>query len=202
MPNMIKILVAGGRDFTDYPFMEATLNAIVKQITEQGDTPLFFHGDYGSADMCCQLYCNRNNHRFRRFSPDWDKHGLKAGPIRNTKMLMEGPDIGQIFWDGTSPGTNDMRKKLEKSLVPTSKYTYRNFSFDELIACAKAAGFDDSRLDEPDWNRTALVSTLCRWLREKRGYPTDLGAVKLKGWSLKYQALVYLKIMLAEKTTA
>ena len=57
------------------------------------------------------------------FPADWDKHGGRAGPMRNSKMLREGkPDIAIGFIDKPleeSRGSLDMATKLRKAKVPT-----------------------------------------------------------------------------------
>lgn len=42
--------------------------------------------------------------------PDWETHGRKAGPLRNTKIV-EDSDQVVAFWDGSSRGTQDTINK-------------------------------------------------------------------------------------------
>lgn len=48
-------------------------------------------------DMC--------NTILRVFRPMWNKHGKKAGILRNLEMLDLSPDLVVAFWDGQSKGT-------------------------------------------------------------------------------------------------
>lgn len=36
---------------------------------------------------------------------DWERYGKRAGYLRNSAMLDEGPDLVIAFWDGESRGT-------------------------------------------------------------------------------------------------
>ena len=50
---------------------------------------------------------SRDDVELTRMPADWDKHGKKAGPIRNEQMAKEG-DVLVAFWDGQSTGTLNM----------------------------------------------------------------------------------------------
>lgn len=61
---------------------------------------------------------------------DWDRYGLKAGPIRNRAMA-ERADIGIGFWDGRSTGTVNMAGWLTcfGKKVFVFEYAKKNFHF-------------------------------------------------------------------------
>jgi hypothetical protein len=52
------------------------------------------------------------------FEADWNKHGKRAGFIRNTDIVMES-DMIVAFWDGKSRGTADTIAKAKTLKKPT-----------------------------------------------------------------------------------
>ena len=46
--------------------------------------------------------------------PDWETHGRKAGPLRNSKIV-EDSDKVVAFWDGHSRGTQDTINKARRA---------------------------------------------------------------------------------------
>jgi len=48
---------------------------------------------------------------------EWDKHGKKAGPLRNEK-LSEIADCLLLIWDDQSPGSTDVLRRFMKKRKP------------------------------------------------------------------------------------
>lgn len=61
---------------------------------------------------------------FKLFKPDWDKHGKKAGFLRNVEIIDYADEV-YAFWDSTSRGTKHSidlafkAGKLVKIVLPT-----------------------------------------------------------------------------------
>ncbi len=106
-----RIIVAGGRDFFDEFLMALALErriAIGDEIVN-GMCP-------NGADALARDYAKEGGHPLKKFPADWDKHGPRAGPLRNYQMA-EYADVLIAFWDGRSAGTKDMiRKAMSKGL--------------------------------------------------------------------------------------
>jgi hypothetical protein len=49
---------------------------------------------------------------------DWRTFGISAGPLRNERMLLHGPDLVIAFWDGRSRGTSDMIRRARHAGIP------------------------------------------------------------------------------------
>lgn len=115
-PNYIikrKVIVAGSRDFQNYPLMCNILNNTKSRIGE------IVSGDAKGADTYGCMYARDNNIPIRHFPADWEKYGASAGYVRN-KQMGDYADELIAFWDGTSPGTKDMidyMKKLNKKVT-------------------------------------------------------------------------------------
>lgn len=99
----MKVLVCGGRDYSDYWILTEVLNGAHKA------TPIscIIEGGALGADRFARQWAINNNVAVRTFNADWKTHGKAAGPIRNRQMLVEGaPDRVIAFAGGK--GTANM----------------------------------------------------------------------------------------------
>jgi hypothetical protein len=86
----MKILVCGGRDYTDYDRLEDELNLLWRV---HGDFTII-SGMARGADSLAVRYAEQYDCPLEKFPALWDVHGRAAGPIRNQLMLDEGkPDL-------------------------------------------------------------------------------------------------------------
>lgn len=99
----MRVLVCGGRDFSDIKLFSEILNAVDKKYP----IATIIHGAAKGADTLAHLW-GLDNHKFVwPFPADWEKHGKSAGPIRNIEMLKETtPDLVIAFPGGK--GTQHM----------------------------------------------------------------------------------------------
>jgi hypothetical protein len=90
----LKILVCGGRDFSDY--------SLVREVLGRFEGPVeLAHGGARGADSLAGAYAISCGWTVRSFPADWAKHGKSAGPIRNAQMLREfTPDLVVAFPGG------------------------------------------------------------------------------------------------------
>lgn len=130
MDDKLKVLVCGGRDFTDHDLVSKTLDALADEFNlwappdSYGNTlPLRLHIISGGADGADSLatdYAMVNWTGYTEYPADWKKHGRAAGPIRNQQMLIEGkPDLVIAFPGGK--GTLDMVRRAKKAGVEVRK---------------------------------------------------------------------------------
>ena len=121
----MRILVCGGRDFTDYNFIRDNLNRIMKEKGCYGvhgpiDSPdpiTLIHGKAKGVDLLADKWAVHNYLRIEEFPAEWDKHGRSAGSIRNSRMLRVGqPDIVIAFPGGK--GTANMIAQARKVGIP------------------------------------------------------------------------------------
>lgn len=117
----MKVLVCGGRDFSDYNFLVKILDQFHKSI---GPFTEVIHGGARGADTLAGLWANLNSIVCTVYPADWDAHGRSAGSIRNAEMLEKGkPDFVIAFPGGR--GTQDMISKTYKAgigFVEVSKH--------------------------------------------------------------------------------
>ncbi|MDO4459885.1 MAG: DUF2493 domain-containing protein [Clostridia bacterium] len=100
----MRILVCGGRDFSDYEKLRFTLDEIIS-----GKVNIeIVSGHAKGADELGEKYALEKGYPVRMFYPEWGKFGKAAGIIRNREMLEyigEDDGIAVAFWDGVSSGT-------------------------------------------------------------------------------------------------
>jgi SLOG family YspA-like protein len=102
----VKLLVCGGRDFSDYLRVVHELDRINE---ECGGLECLIEGEARGVDSlaACWAYC-RGVH-IKGFRAEWARYGKAAGAIRNALMLENGkPDLVVAFAGGT--GTANMVK--------------------------------------------------------------------------------------------
>lgn len=118
---MIRVLVCGGRDFTNAPLLRAVLSRLH---SERGFTVLIEGGQrtydrdkgevIGGADYWARCWAMLMGVNVETVKADWKTHGKAAGPIRNQRMLDEfEPKLVVAFKGGA--GTADMVKRSRKS---------------------------------------------------------------------------------------
>jgi YspA, cpYpsA-related SLOG family len=123
-----RILVCGGRDFTDYQFLANELDKIVfnrEWIISSDDgnwlaNVIVIHGGAKGADSCADRWAVSNWTGLEIYKADWYKYGKRAGPIRNQIMLNKGkPDLVVAFPTPSSRGTWDMVRRSQKKKIET-----------------------------------------------------------------------------------
>ena len=97
----MRVLVCGGRDFTDWGMLCCALDSLLRRPT------VVIHGAARGADTLAGCWGELRRVPVWAFQADWEKHGHAAGPFRNAQMIAEGlPDLVVAFPGGR--GTADM----------------------------------------------------------------------------------------------
>lgn len=112
----MRVIVCGGRDFTDWDAGFAALDKIHRE------TPItfLFHGNARGADSiastwACHPHRVRSGVRNCPCPAKWAQHGKAAGPKRNQAMLGNGIDLVIAFPGGR--GTADMVRRARAAGV-------------------------------------------------------------------------------------
>ena len=107
---MLKVIVAGGRNFNDYNMLEQTLDYFLQN--HMNDVCILC-GMARGADMLGHAYAKKHGYKVEEHPAKWNIHGKRAGFIRNEEMA-NSADALVAFWDGKSHGTQDMIKRAKK----------------------------------------------------------------------------------------
>jgi hypothetical protein len=112
----MRILVCGGRDYTDRAAVRRVLDAALRS----GPIEIIQGGAKG-ADRFAREWAIGNGVTCTTYEADWTTHGRSAGPIRNREMLSQGkPSLVLAFPGG--PGTKDMVQEAQRRGVLVVKY--------------------------------------------------------------------------------
>jgi hypothetical protein len=126
----MKIIIAGGRDYKDYDGLLSISNRILANVNNIE----IVHGGqstyddinkvrYG-ADYLAERYAQEMGFQMTVFNADWDKHGKRAGVLRNKEMARYGEAL-IAFWDGESKGTKNMIAEAKKLELPVRVIKYK-----------------------------------------------------------------------------
>jgi ABC-type Fe3+-hydroxamate transport system substrate-binding protein len=103
----MRVLVCGGRDFSDRELVYETLLDLHPSVIITGGAE---GADRLAYDWACPVVPTET------YKADWTKHGRAAGPIRNQRMLDESkPDVVVAFPGGR--GTADMVRRARAAGV-------------------------------------------------------------------------------------
>ena len=109
----MRLLVCGGRDFNHYGMVCGALSAVHKK----HGIMLLIHGGCSGADQLSAEWAEGLDIPTRAYPAEWDKHGRKAGPLRNQEMIDHGkPDALVAFPGGR--GTADMVARAKAANIP------------------------------------------------------------------------------------
>lgn len=92
----MRVLVCGGRDFSDQLFLFKILDQL-----KMGPKDTIIHGGAFGADALAGKWARDRKVNEVVFAADWKKYGKSAGPIRNIEMAENGePDVVIAFQGG------------------------------------------------------------------------------------------------------
>ena len=132
-----KVLVAGGRDFTDFLTLKFKLDDLLINKAKEHKI-IIVSGKAKGADSLGERYAKLRGYDVEEHPADWknilvegavikeNKHGkynAVAGHNRNKDMAIS-CDVGVIFWDTQSSGTYNMINLLEEYEKPSRVYDY------------------------------------------------------------------------------
>ena len=120
--SKVKLIIAGGRDFADYPLLKAEFMEFMQDYNNADVT--IVSGMARGADKLGLQIAESFGLSTIQMPADWDTHGRSAGHIRNAEMAAIGTHL-LAAWDGKSKGTGGMiqvaqKKSLTVKVIPYS----------------------------------------------------------------------------------
>jgi hypothetical protein len=123
-----RLLVCGGRDFDDVPWLWNVLDEInqrriaqhgdgISCIIDGGQVKKRDDGALVGADYWAHQWALAHDVPSERFFADWNGLGRSAGPVRNRRMLAEGRPTGGLAMPGGN-GTAHMVSLLREARIP------------------------------------------------------------------------------------
>jgi hypothetical protein len=112
----MRVLVCGGRDFTNKQCIFDRLDKVhsIVKIT------LLIEGEARGVDSIARSWAESRNVDLKPVPANWKLYGNRAGPIRNSEMLKEHPDVVIAFPGGI--GTKDMVNRARKSNIKVVEF--------------------------------------------------------------------------------
>ena len=114
-----KVIIAGCRDFDDYPLLERVCDYYL----QNKDDIEVVSGRATGADTLGEEYARSRSHKLKYFPANWKKYGASAGPHRNSEMG-DYADALIAFWDGKSKGTHHMIKYAMRNGLRVKVHQY------------------------------------------------------------------------------
>jgi hypothetical protein len=101
----MKVVIAGSRHIVDYSHVLKAIKNCDFCIRE------VVSGGARGIDALGERYAREHSLPCTTFHADWDKHGRRAGAIRNAEMAKYA-DAAIIIWDGVSRGSKNMMEQM------------------------------------------------------------------------------------------
>lgn len=117
-----KLIVAGGRDFTDYEKAKEEITRLAEgELANFGVS--IVSGMARGADALAVRFAREMGITLHEFPADWNAYGKGAGFKRNEDMARFADGL-LAFWDGRSHGTSHMIRDMERlgKAVRTIRY--------------------------------------------------------------------------------
>ena len=118
----LKVIVAGGRDFTDYAHLSTVIFDYAESVGEEVAVSIV-SGMARGADKLAVDFAKQEGVKLYDFPAKWDLYGKRAGFIRNDAMSVFADEL-IVFWDGLSKGTRNMIQTMERLNKPVHLHMY------------------------------------------------------------------------------
>jgi len=117
--NIQRIIIAGGRNYTDYAHMEKVLDEHL-DLTPQ---TVIVSGKAKGADKLGEEYAEKRSLKVQAFPAHWDFFGKAAGHIRNQNMSWFSTHA-MVFWDKVSRGSKNMIDTAYRDKLKLQVFNY------------------------------------------------------------------------------
>lgn len=115
----MRIIIAGSRDLGGDEYFEIVSEALLDAIRIWEPTVVteIISGGARGIDTIAEGVAREYAIAFKEFPADWDRHGKRAGYLRNVQMAEAG-DALLLVWDGRSKGSKMMKDIAERYRLP------------------------------------------------------------------------------------
>lgn len=106
-PDMVRLIVAGSRDYEDKTLVYKMLDFYTSKIKDRQKNLTIVSGLARGPDSLAIDYAGEHGLNWKEFPADWDRYGKSAGYVRNYTMAWHSTNL-VAFWNTKSPGTKNM----------------------------------------------------------------------------------------------
>ena len=118
-----RLIVAGGRDFTNYLVAKKVLDSLLRTKVTDHEIVIVC-GKARGADALGERYAKDRGYLVDEHPAEWGKYGKSAGYRRNEKMAQRA-DACLAFWDQQSRGTKHMMDLSQQYGLTLKVYSYQ-----------------------------------------------------------------------------
>lgn len=106
----MRTIIAGSRGITGVLALRLVEEAV---LAARWTPSVILSGTAGGVDRAGEQWAKDHGVPVERFPAEWNRHGRKAGALRNIRMA-ENADALIAVWDGESAGTKHMIEEARK----------------------------------------------------------------------------------------
>ncbi|MFD9368557.1 DUF2493 domain-containing protein [Streptomyces sp. NPDC060020] len=119
----MKILVTGSRDWTDAHRIEVAIFRELYETKTFARDAVLIHGACPTGtDALADEYATRAGMHVIRRPADWERHGKRAGFLRNAELVDLDPDVCLAFIRRGSRGATMTANLAEKAGIETRRF--------------------------------------------------------------------------------
>src|SRR5262245_40463779 len=111
----LRVLVAGGRHFTDYPALRAVLDALL--VNRLPDVELLTAGGPG-VPMLAASFAAERGLTVTALVPDYGRFPAEAAEERRDGILVAEADAAVVVWAGRDPDVRRVLARVERKGIP------------------------------------------------------------------------------------
>jgi hypothetical protein len=108
--KILKIIIAGSRDFTDREFLFKTMNSITLKL----DKVIVVLGGARGADKLGEEWADASGFTREIYYPDYEKYGSTRAPLMRNEEMAQNADVLVAFHKNNSSGTAHMIQMARK----------------------------------------------------------------------------------------
>lgn len=114
----MKLAIIGSRGFDNWNLLDDTLCDFFRRPDDSFAFNEIISGGAKGADKLGAQWAKEVKVKLTEFIPDWEKHGKRAGFLRN-EDIVKSSDFVLAFWDGVSKGTANSLSIAKRLKRPT-----------------------------------------------------------------------------------
>ena len=83
---MFRVIIAGGRDFSDYKLLKEKTTQILKNYIESNQEIIVISGTARGADKLGEQYAEEMGFKAERYAADWDRYGQLPTTLKGSGL--------------------------------------------------------------------------------------------------------------------